>query len=867
MFNPQQVAPPQATPDAFGGPSQAPGFPGAPPQPGQAPQPGQPGGFPATQQGGFPPPGGQQGFAQPVAPGGYPQTPGFQAGGSQQQFQLLQDKFDQMTITGFNPASLNPDALPRPNQAEPMTDLAKVDPASRLRPENCPPGFVRMTTNYLPNSASVRNMWKLPIGAIVQPMHEIVEGMQPIPIINFGRCGVVRCRQCRTYINPFVSFTDGGRRWRCNVCGTLNDVSNEYYCPLDGNNTRTDINERPELTVGTVEFVAPQEYMVRPPQPPVYVFVIDVSYNAVASGMVHKTCETILQTLDNLPGMGRTRIGFVTFDNTVHFYNLKSTLTQPQVLVVPDINNIFLPLPDDMLVNLQESRSIVNALLEQLPSMYAQTQTVEACVGSALEAAFQVMHHIGGKMCVFLSSLPTVGLGRLKNREDPKAIGTEAESKLLVCQEEFYRGLANRCSRQQICVDTFLFSSQFTDVASIGFLPKFTGGQVYFYPGFTAQRDSDKFCSELMRDLTRETGFEAVMRIRMSKGFRVSSYYGNFFNRSSDLLALPNCDSDKAFGVQIALEDQAVSATVAYMQTALLYTTSSGERRIRVHTLQIPISSQIADLFNGTDQDAMVCLMSKIAAEKAVAHNSRGLKDARDFFEQRCCETYRLYRSLFPPQLKTPDRLLVPKSMDCLPIHSMAMMKSAPFRPGTGVRLDEKCYLLLQISSMGIAKSSSFAYPRLYALHTLGGDVGLRDASGKVKMPTPLRLSGDQLSPEGAFLIEDGLRCYIFLGKLIAPAFINQVFGLSSLEGVDGAGLTLPHLESDMSNRINNIINTMRQNQFIFQQVHVAKEGEARSADFINLLVEDRTNPQSLSYTDYLCHVHRGSQSQGPGGQ
>ena len=38
--------------------------------------------------------------------------------------------------------------------------------------------------------------------------------------------------------------------------------------------------------------------MVRPPQPPVYVFVIDVSYNAIASGMVQKTCETILQSLE-----------------------------------------------------------------------------------------------------------------------------------------------------------------------------------------------------------------------------------------------------------------------------------------------------------------------------------------------------------------------------------------------------------------------------------------------------------------------------------------------------------------------------------------------------------------------------------------
>ncbi|RUS25636.1 hypothetical protein BC938DRAFT_471860, partial [Jimgerdemannia flammicorona] len=42
--------------------------------------------------------------------------------------------------------------------------------------------------------------------------------------------------------------------------------------------------KRAELNHACVEFVAPTEYMVRPPQPPVYLFVIDVSYPAITSG-------------------------------------------------------------------------------------------------------------------------------------------------------------------------------------------------------------------------------------------------------------------------------------------------------------------------------------------------------------------------------------------------------------------------------------------------------------------------------------------------------------------------------------------------------------------------------------------------------
>lgn len=38
-----------------------------------------------------------------------------------------------------------------------------------------------------------------------------------------------------------------------------------------------------------------------------------------------------------LPGDSRTKIGFITFDSTIHFYNLQEGLSQPQMLIVSDI--------------------------------------------------------------------------------------------------------------------------------------------------------------------------------------------------------------------------------------------------------------------------------------------------------------------------------------------------------------------------------------------------------------------------------------------------------------------------------------------------------------------------------------------------
>lgn len=50
--------------------------------------------------------------------------------------------------------------------------------------------------------------WQLPLGLIVQPLSETDA---EVPTVNLGSAGIVRCKRCRTYINPFVRWVDGGR--------------------------------------------------------------------------------------------------------------------------------------------------------------------------------------------------------------------------------------------------------------------------------------------------------------------------------------------------------------------------------------------------------------------------------------------------------------------------------------------------------------------------------------------------------------------------------------------------------------------------------------------------------------------------------
>lgn len=70
---------------------------------------------------------------------------------------------------------------------------------------------------------------------------------------------------------------------------------------------------------------------------------------------------------------------------------MQSSLTQPQMMVVSDLDDIFVPLPDDLRVNLSESRSVVEAFLDSLPSMFQENVNVESALGPAVKATFMIM--------------------------------------------------------------------------------------------------------------------------------------------------------------------------------------------------------------------------------------------------------------------------------------------------------------------------------------------------------------------------------------------------------------------------------------------------------------------------------------------
>lgn len=211
-----------------------------------------------------------------------------------------------------------------------------------------------MSTWNVPSTSRLASECEVPVAAIIQPFADQDPREEPIPLVEPGPAGPARCASCRAYINPWCTWVAGGAKWKCNLCAHETEVASEYFCNLDANFLRLDHLQRPELNKGTVDFAVSEEYWtpqpppsirplyysvvpqptagVRKPQPMDYVFVFDVSQEAVRSGFLKTACAVLLAALfgdgESIPSCfpQESRIAILAFDRTLQFYNLSVRL-------------------------------------------------------------------------------------------------------------------------------------------------------------------------------------------------------------------------------------------------------------------------------------------------------------------------------------------------------------------------------------------------------------------------------------------------------------------------------------------------------------------------------------------------------------
>lgn len=512
------------------------------------------------------------------------------------------------------------------------------------------------------------------------------------------------------------------------------------------------------------------------------------------------------EILKNLPidqGQDRSKmkVGFITYNNTVHFYNVKENLAQPQMMVVGDVHEMFMPLLDGFFCDANESGVVIDALMEQIPIMFGDTRETETILLPAIQAGLEAIKasECSGKLLVFHSSLPVSDApGRLQNREDRKLLGTEKEKAILTPQNNSYNNLGQDCVLAGCSVDLFIFNNSYIDLATIGQVSRLTGGEIYKYTYFQVDIDGPRVISDVIKNISRPIAFDAVMRVRTSAGIRPTEFYGHFFMSNTTDMDMACVTSDKAVGIEIKHDDRLPPEDNVYIQVALLFTACSGQRRIRILNLALKTCVQMADLFRCCDLDTVVLYFAKQIMFKLMDSTPRQIKDG---LEARCAQILACYRKNCASPTSA-GQLILPECMKLLPLYVSCLLKNDALSGGSDMSCDDRSYVMQFVLSMDLSMSVFYFYPRLLPIH----DVDPNDDD----IPAPIRCTIEKMLDDGAYILENGIHMFIWLGLNVAPEFTQAVFGAQCAQLVDTDRPGIPILDNPLSKRINGIINKIQ---------------------------------------------------------
>uniref|UniRef100_M8C178 Protein transport protein SEC23 n=1 Tax=Aegilops tauschii TaxID=37682 RepID=M8C178_AEGTA len=162
---------------------------------------------------------------------------------------------------------------------------------------------IRMPWNVIPGTREDAVSCVVPVSAIYTPLKSIPD----MPVVPYAP---LRCRMCRSILNPFSRVDYNAKIWLCTFCFQRNQFP-QHYSSISENNLPPELF--PQYT--TIEYISTAE--TGPVMPPVFIFVVDTCIIEEEIGYLK---SALAQATELLPD--NSLIGFITFGTYVQVHEL-----------------------------------------------------------------------------------------------------------------------------------------------------------------------------------------------------------------------------------------------------------------------------------------------------------------------------------------------------------------------------------------------------------------------------------------------------------------------------------------------------------------------------------------------------------------
>ncbi|KAK7287290.1 hypothetical protein RIF29_00503 [Crotalaria pallida] len=518
---------------------------------------------------------------------------------------------------------------------------------------------VRMPWNVIPGTKAEAANAVVPVAAIYTP----IKHFPSMPVLPYAP---LRCRTCRSVLNPFSIVDFAAKIWICPFCFQRNHFP-PHYASISDDNLPAELF--PQYT--TIEYETPGD--PAPPVPPVFLFVVDTCVIEEEMGYLK---SSLSQAIELLPE--NSLVGLITFGTFVHVHELgfgqipktyvfkgSKDLSKDQLL---EQMSFFAKKPKPtvgviagardglstesisrFLVPASECEFTLNSVLEELqkdPWQVPADQRAARCTSTALSIAASLLGACvpgsAARIMAFIGGPATEGPAPIVSKQlsEPirshKDLDKDSVPHFHKCVK-FYDGLSKQLVHQGHVLDLFACALDQVGIAELKTAVESTGGLVVLAESFGHQVFKDSL-KRVFQSADFDLGLSSngIFEINCSKDMKVQGIIGpcSSLEKKGPLVsdsvigqggtsAWKMCGLDKSTSLCLFFDivrketpDATAQATSNqfYFQFLTYYQNNSGQMRFRVTTLSrrwVAGQGSLQELIAGFDQEAAAIVMAR----------------------------------------------------------------------------------------------------------------------------------------------------------------------------------------------------------------------------------------------------------------
>ena len=755
--------------------------------------------------------------------------------------------------------------------------------------------LIRSSFVKLPINQSLLLKTGILFGLYCQPFAEFNDSEKKIPIVDAFK-GIFRCKNCNSYINNKYNLTYNKNNERiliCNLCQNENLLNNK---DLITEKYFLGSNDNFELINPTIDFISPENLSKKTKKfIPHYCIMIDISSISYNLGFPNYVLNSFQSNLNIFKNAENSYICFATYDNKgIQFYSMNKN-KEINIIFMNDINNPFSPIsPKHIFYNVKNDQDDICILIEKI-NLYItkrrenKKSSERNIGGSAICAAIDTLYEYGGRVMLFSCTSNKEGFGisslnndkynsglsllnlnsnedRGKNNqeEEIKLLNTENEFKLFNEQNRDFNSIIDKCNKNRITVDQFIFGEIDYELNKLEQISSCTGGGIYHYKfnqktilNDIYQNSINYYYERLFYDITRIIsrnnvyGVNAVLRNTI--GIEILEIFGgmyNIINNNTSYFNIASFDPDSSFIYNLKIDDYFINNQKIDFQLAIFYTDNFSNNYLRIINYTILACDSIEKIFADADIDVVIKLI--LSKELNNMNRIEGIQIRENIIE-KICESFASYKKATKQHLS--PQLILPAQIKFLPVLMNSFFKKIYFKKNKNLDTITTMIAFKHfIIRCPIYSILLYLYPKLYKIK-------FEDLNLKKK----IRLSGENVKGDRFYLCCNGIFVDLYVFNYLEMKYYNLFFGYNSfdecIKDIENCKIFKEeNLEqSDDGKIISEFIEDKRKENIGFYApvriFFVQKENALKFEELKNLLVEDEINLEE-SYCNELVNIH-----------